>query len=422
MKKLALLMGILICFAELSGQTLKDKISGQVQTGIAYYFDFVNMESAGEGNTKLDVFIQVPFNRIKFIRNMEGFTAEYNMTVTIYEKEDEIFQEKSWVEKVNVIGFRETMSQKNFNISRKSFYLKPGQYTAKLNLEDRDSKQNFPGEVKITVRDMGSSFVLSDPVLVNPPADESNRLLPNVSHIILTKDLSVPFYFQASASADTTLKVEYLLVANDKDILYAKTEMREFKKGRNQIFQKFDSTHVTVGECRLIIRLKSPDNKEIFECHRQIIVRLAGLPMIIKDLDKAIEQLTYIASGHEMDSIRQGDGYEEKLKLFMDFWKKRDKNEATEENEIFTEYYTRVEYANKNFTHYMDGWKTDMGMVLIYLGLPSNIDRHPFDYDSKPYEVWEYYELNKRFVFVDYTGFGDYRLMTPFPGELYRFQ
>ncbi|MBI2416516.1 MAG: GWxTD domain-containing protein [Ignavibacteriales bacterium] len=397
MKKLALLLGILICFAELSGQTLKDKVTGQVQTGVAYYFDFVNMEPAEEGNTKLDVFIQVPFNRIKFIRDMEGFTAEYNMTVTIYENEDEIFQEKSWVEKVNVIGFRETMSQKNFNISRKSFYLKPGQYTAKLNMEDRDSKQNFPGEVKITVRDLKNSFVLSDPVLVNPPVSEGNKLLPNVSHIILTKDSSVPFYFQA-------------------------TEIRELKKGKNQIFQKFDSTHVAVGECKLIIRLKSPDNKEIFECHRQIIVRLSGLPMIIKDLDKAIEQLTYIASGHEMDSIRQGDGYEEKLKLFMDFWKKRDKNEATEENEIFTEYYTRVEYANKNFTHYMDGWKTDMGMVLIYLGLPSNIDRHPFDYDSKPYEVWEYYELNKRFVFVDYTGFGDYRLMTPFPGELYRFQ
>ncbi|MBI5728098.1 MAG: hypothetical protein HY965_09625, partial [Ignavibacteriales bacterium] len=198
MKKFVFLMGMLICFAEISGQTLKDKILGQVQTGVSYYFDFVNMEPAEDGNTKLDVFIQVPFNRIKFVRDMDGFTAEYNMTVSIYENESDMLQEKSWIEKVSVIGFRETMSQKNFNISRKSFYLKPGTYTAKLNMEDRDSKQNFPGEVRITVRDMGSSFVLSDPVLVNPPAAESNKLLPNVSHIILTKDFSVPFYFQAS--------------------------------------------------------------------------------------------------------------------------------------------------------------------------------------------------------------------------------
>ena len=38
---------------------------------------------------------------------------------------------------------------------------------------------------------------------------------------------------------------------------------------------------------------------------------------------------------------------------------------------------------------------------------------HPFEINSKPYEVWYYNALNRRFVFVDYTGFGDYELVEP---------
>ncbi len=61
-------------------------------------------------------------------------------------------------------------------------------------------------------------------------------------------------------------------------------------------------------------------------------------------------------------------------------------------------------------------------MVFIILGSPDNIDRHPFEYDSKPYEVWQYYDLNHSFVFVDETGFGDYRLTTPLYGDLFRYR
>jgi hypothetical protein len=77
------------------------------------------------------------------------------------------------------------------------------------------------------------------------------------------------------------------------------------------------------------------------------------------------------------------------------------------------EYYARVEFANKHFSHFMDGWKSDMGMVFIIFGTPSNVERHPFDSDAKPYEIWTYYELNRQFVFIDQSGFGDYHLQNP---------
>jgi hypothetical protein len=58
-----------------------------------------------------------------------------------------------------------------------------------------------------------------------------------------------------------------------------------------------------------------------------------------------------------------------------------------------------------------------MGMVYVIYGEPGNIDKHPFGdsetgYD-KPYEIWDYYDISKRFIFIDDSGFGDYRLITP---------
>jgi hypothetical protein len=78
------------------------------------------------------------------------------------------------------------------------------------------------------------------------------------------------------------------------------------------------------------------------------------------------------------------------------------------------EYYARIKYADKHYsTPYTPGWKTDMGMVYVIFGLPNNIERHPYEMGTKPYEIWDYYDINRQFVFVDDSGFGDYRLVTP---------
>ncbi|MBA7483939.1 hypothetical protein ES707_19456 [subsurface metagenome] len=77
------------------------------------------------------------------------------------------------------------------------------------------------------------------------------------------------------------------------------------------------------------------------------------------------------------------------------------------------EYYGRVAYANTYFRSMQPGWETDMGMVYVIYGPPDEIDRHPFDVNQKPYQVWFYYNKGWRFVFVDANMLGDYRLVTP---------
>jgi len=55
---------------------------------------------------------------------------------------------------------------------------------------------------------------------------------------------------------------------------------------------------------------------------------------------------------------------------------------------LVEKYYTRVEEANKYFTSYQEGWKTDRGMIYIVYGPPNSINR------SDPVEVWTYGDPN----------------------------
>jgi len=97
--------------------------------------------------------------------------------------------------------------------------------------------------------------------------------------------------------------------------------------------------------------------------------------------------------------------------MFKDFWKAKDPSPGTTENELMDEYYRRVKYANDKFTTFQDGWRSDMGMIFILFGPPDNIEINLFAPDGKSYQWWQYYLINKTFVFVDPAGFGDYELL-----------
>ena len=138
-----------------------------------------------------------------------------------------------------------------------------------------------------------------------------------------------------------------------------------------------------------------------------------NLPDYIMDLQMAIKQLKHIATDEEYDHLMNAPPSRQQ-QLFNQFWKKKDLTPSTAANEKMEEYYRRVRYANMQFRGYREGWRSDMGKIYIIFGPPTDIERHPFSVNTKPYEIWYYYDLNRQFIFVDNEGFGEYRLKTPF--------
>ena len=105
---------------------------------------------------------------------------------------------------------------------------------------------------------------------------------------------------------------------------------------------------------------------------------------------------------------------EEKEQFKEEFWERRDPDPNTEENEFKLEYYKRMDDADELFiSEGKPGWMTDRGRIYVIYGPPDEVERHPYELDSVPYEIWYYYRTAMKFIFVDEHGIGDYRLFSP---------
>jgi GWxTD domain-containing protein len=136
----------------------------------------------------------------------------------------------------------------------------------------------------------------------------------------------------------------------------------------------------------------------------------------------------YIITDDEKKAFKALQTDEERENFIENFWRRRDPNPDTEENEFREQYYERIAYANEHFTSGIAGWKTDRGRVYIAWGKPDSIESHPSGgaYDrpsyegggsttTYPFEIWFYRHLDNvgdglEIEFVDPTGSGEYRL------------
>jgi GWxTD domain-containing protein len=104
------------------------------------------------------------------------------------------------------------------------------------------------------------------------------------------------------------------------------------------------------------------------------------------------EDVVYIISPKERDVFLQLESDRER-NIFIDaFWKHRDPDPTTVENEFKTEHYKRLDYANKWFGRDVPGpgWRTDMGRIYIILGPPKSEEKYENDYSLRPTIVWFY--------------------------------
>jgi len=136
------------------------------------------------------------------------------------------------------------------------------------------------------------------------------------------------------------------------------------------------------------------------------------------------EVVPYIITSRERDVFISLPTEADRGRFIETFWKKRDPNPQTPENEFKLEYYRRIALANKFFgVGGIPGWKTDRGRVFILLGPPKEIERDlnpstsALTLSQGPKETWQYWNLpnprlpyNLEITFVDKFGTGNYML------------
>jgi len=422
MKSIKIIIMLIFSVGLIYSQTNYSKLYSSNR--VKYYHDYLNFMN-DDGQSRIDLFIQVPFKEIQFIKSSQGFEGGYSVTVSIYQDDKEtLIFEKIWTEKIISPSFKKSISRENFNLSFRSINLVPGEYFIKTNVADRESHQEYLSERMFKVIDYKVKPAISDILLSANKKNNSDKskIIPNISRNISNSKDGLNFFFEVYTDSSTVSNIEFHIADKNKKIIYSKSKRQTFNETKTQIYYSINDTTLNFGTYLLTVILKDNDGNQTAIVTKSFFSRWVGLPASVKDIDEAIAQILYIASPSDIEYMEAGETKTEKIMRFLQFWKSKDPSPGNEENQVFEEYFRRVNFANENFSSYTKGWRSDRGMVFIILGEPNNIDRHPFEYDSKPYEVWQYYDLNKSFIFVDNTGFGDYRLTTPMYGDLYRYR
>ena len=142
----------------------------------------------------------------------------------------------------------------------------------------------------------------------------------------------------------------------------------------------------------------------------------------MEECDVMFDKSRIIAASGEIDQYELLDSLSEKREFLFNFWLKRDDIPSTPINEFKVNYFSRINIAYERYsTVSRPGYKTDRGRVYARFGEPDEIERHPNETDTKPYEIWFYNQIQGGvyFVFGDYTGFSDYELLhSTMRGEL----
>ncbi len=104
------------------------------------------------------------------------------------------------------------------------------------------------------------------------------------------------------------------------------------------------------------------------------------------------EEVPYIITDREKRAFLSLTSEQERDNFVEAFWRKRDPNPSTPENEFRTEHYARIDYANLWFGRdtFREGWETDRGRYYILLGQPRSIQNYEARDEIYPTELWFY--------------------------------
>ncbi len=384
----------------------------------SYFIDPLVFYAKDSAKARIDIYVEIPLTTLQFKKNQntQKFDANFEFLVSIINSENELVINNIVPETISRTPEEQKSIEDESEYRIKTFYLIPGNYKLSTTLKDKNNYKEYKIEKDINVPDFNATelSISSIMLLSDFVTDSMGRkiIYPLVTNNVGDlKDIYIFFEIYNNSNNTFPISINYKIV-NEKDFS-VKTGSFSYiiTPGINQKIDKLNPYDYTIGNYKLQLFSNVYSN---LSSEKDFSYRWTELPMTIENLDKAISEMIYIATNDELSYIKNAPSQAEKERRFLEFWKSKDPTLKTAKNEVMNEYYNRVKIANEKFSNYsVEGYRTDMGMVYIIYGNPSNIERHPFDDYSRPYEIWEYYDINKQFIFVDYTGFGDYRLITP---------
>ncbi|MCU0642872.1 MAG: GWxTD domain-containing protein [bacterium] len=400
----------------------------------------------------VEIYYSLFRNYLKFVPDENRWRAEFSLTAEIFANDtllaSDQWQNLDFVDSLSQI----TPGQKLFGMGY--FAVKPGDYLLKLTLRDHTAQIEKQRERLVSITPFAENKIaLSDIELATQikPSQEKTRFFKNGYNIIPNPDqfygTGLPmlmFYTEIynltqEADPDTgSYSVQYRILDGDLQAVREFPVKIRNKPGESAVeVSGMNIISFRSGTYFLEIDVKDLTNGESVSRQKKFFIFREGdlamsdsasqklaadklkasLERIYSNMDAAsideeFDATQYISTSDEKKIYKTLDT-QGKQAFLLEFWKKRDTSPETPQNEFRDNYLKLMNTANKEFTGFKKGYKSDRGRVLLIYGVPDEIERIPMSMEAKAHHIWKYYSVQGgvNFYFVDKQGFGDFELV-----------
>lgn len=258
----------------------------------------------------------------------------------------------------------------------------PGKYFLHLKISDLNRKTSFSNYIYISKETYSSrqNYIIIDKK--NHPVFNSYIELGD-SNRILTRNTQYPRLFVKYYSREYPIALPPFVEAKNNSFSFSPDSV---------FFIEMNSGESSILNFR---------NKGIYHIQADTTTTREGITIFrfyknfphISTAEQMLSSLRYITSKSEFNDMMMMKNTKEAVD---NFWLDKSGN-PDRAKEMIRRYYNRVVEANKYFTSYHEGWKTDRGLIYIIYGQPNLVYRNPSN------ETWIFGEdrnlLSITFVF-----------------------
>lgn len=443
MKSKSLLLFILFILILTSISRAIDNIPVKSEGDLIFYLDVASFR-ATQNRTINEFYYTIPLNQLTFEPTTTGFIDTLQLTLQLTDSTRQKLVHKQWLEPIRIDSLQKIEGK--FFPQQFEITLQPGQFFVTLSLTELATQRS--GTAWLTFEASSyhhNSLALSDVQIashIDREILETAKYIKNGLNIVPNPNrlfgLTLPilyFYVEiynlqpVENQQQNVYEVQYRILDVNNTVLEKYDPKVKRKPGASSFeVGGIHVAHFNQQSLRLEVSVTDQLTGQITSAEKQFwiipstpasaslsIQNEAGekiMMMSEDDIENHFSQIRYILPQQAIDDFKKLT-LEGKRNFLITFWVSIDPDPETPQNELWSEYFKKVEYVNQKYgSSLIQGWKTDRGRIYLKYGKPDEVEYYPVTSNDKPYEVWQYYKPeHMRFIFVDEEGFGRYRLI-----------
>jgi hypothetical protein len=236
--------------------------SSPSESGVLFYFDAISYASSEPGKSRIEVYVQVPYEQLRFVRDGENFSANYDVVLTIEKPSNQLVQERSWSVDVRLPEFTRTVSKNAASLSQKGIEIEPGEYRLIVQVKDSDSKKTGRLQRTVLVTDFTKdSLSLSDIMLVSRLTTEGDkkRIVPNISGNVSSTGGGFFLFFEVyGGTPGDSLMLKWKVYDQERKEVSGSEQSELTSTSRTQVFVKVEDLILPIGTYLVTVETEAP--------------------------------------------------------------------------------------------------------------------------------------------------------------------